>query len=88
MSRRGTPKTWTGRVSPDDILNPDQCSEALRKENGKITAQGIRMAVRRGRLPRQIIPQVPDMIFVKRSDLMKVYDERINGWRGMKRGRA
>jgi hypothetical protein len=80
--RRKTPKRWKGKITGDDLLNPDQAVDAL---GGNITAQGIRKRVREGHLTRHILPQVPDLIFVKRSELMALYAHKIDKWKGVKK---
>jgi hypothetical protein len=77
-----TPKTWTGNTSGKDLLNPDQASDAL---GGNVTAQGIRKRVREGALARHVLTQVPDLIFVKRSELMKLYAHKLDRWKGVKK---
>ena len=71
-------------TSGNDLLTPDQASDAL---GGNVTAQGIRKRVREGALSCHWQQVTPGKIFVKRSELMKLYAVRINGWRGVKKRR-
>lgn len=74
--------TWTGKRSSSDLLNPDQAVDAL---GGHVIAQAIRKRVREGALKCHTIPETPGLIFVKRGELLALYESKINGWKGVKR---
>jgi len=82
MPRTKTPKTWNGKRSDDDLLNPDQAANAL---GGHISAGAIRKRVRELVLPCHTQPTTPGLIFVKRGELLALYADKINGWKGVKR---
>ena len=83
--RVGTPRTWKGKTTGNDLLNPEQAANAL---GGNVTAQAIRKRVREGTLARHIVPQVPGLVFVKRRELMALYASKIDKWKRVKRGQA
>lgn len=71
------------RKSGNDLLTPDQASDALGRN---VSPQGIRKRVREGVLACHWQQKTPGKIFVKRSELMALYENRINGWKGVQRG--
>ena len=70
------------KLSGDDLLTPDHAVEAL---CGHVTAQAIRKHVRMGALQCYWQQRTPGKIFVKRSELIKLYHERIYGWEDVRR---
>ena len=70
------------RYAPDDLLTPEQAADAL---GGHVEAQTIRKRIKKGDLKCHWRQDLAGRIFVKRSELMALYDEKINGWKGVKR---
>jgi hypothetical protein len=66
----------------DDLLTPEEAADALKHH---VSAQMIRKRVREGDLPCYWQQATPGKIFVKRRELLKLYDEKINGWKDMRR---
>jgi hypothetical protein len=66
------------RQNTDDLLTPDEAVELL---GHKITAAAIRFRVRVGDLKCHHKEGLAGRVFVSRKELLKLYDEKINGWK-------
>jgi hypothetical protein len=67
--------------SGHELLTPNQASEALGRN---VTAYAIRKRVREGALACHWQQATPGKIFVKRSELMKLYAPKIKRWKQVK----
>jgi hypothetical protein len=65
------------KTSGEDLLTPDEASEAL---FGRVSAAAIRKRVRAGALPCHWRQTTPGKIFVKRKELLALYHEQLYGW--------
>jgi hypothetical protein len=80
--RSKDPRTWVGKRSGDDLLNPFQASDVL---GGNISELAVRKRVREGALKCYWRQETPGLIFVKRSELLALYAHKIDKWKGVKK---
>lgn len=72
------------RQNTDDLLTPDEAAELLIAMKGRITPSAIRKRVREGELKSYHRGELAGRVFVKRKELLALYDRKIKIWQRLR----